>query len=229
MKPLRLALLIIAAAALATTAIIFVAPSPVTLRNTPPPWVVKHDEYHWQILGWSLEATTPAEVGARLGSDIQWAIVRHPGEPFALEGWLPDFAAQGITGKLLLHFALPEPLQKAAAGLATSAVRSLPSGGVSREFDPLRTDPSWATGPRLAQVAFIPGATLDEPTLTARFASLGTPQRWVDGAGDTHLLYALTCPAPCAPLGVHLVIPAERGRVLIEYAPYERLRKVVTP
>ncbi len=229
MKPLRLALLVIAAAALATITLFFLAPSPVALRSAPPPWVVGHDGHHWQILGWSLQATTPAEVGARLGSDVQWAIVLRPGHPFALEGWVPDFAAQGITGKLLLHFALPEPLLEAAAGLSTDTIRPLPNGGLSRPFDPRYTDRRWTTEPLLVQVGFIPGALLDEPTLTARFAPLGTPERWVDSAGDTHLLYALTCPDPCTPLGIHLVIPTNRGRALIEYATYERLRKVVTP
>lgn len=221
-RPLRFALTFVAFAAVATLTLLWIAPPPHPNLEGPPPWHAQQNGAHWQIMGWTLGSTSPETVAQRLGSDVQWAILRRPGQLAVLEGWLPDFAVHGITGKLLLQFALSPALQ-AQALEENRGVEITAGGNLRRNFDPLHhSNPQWRHEPRLQLLTFLPGVRLDTATLEARFASLGTPRRWQDEAQTTHWLYTLPCAAPCTPLGVHIALPAENGQPVIEYAPLER-------
>ncbi|MEJ5270508.1 MAG: hypothetical protein WHS85_09905 [Hydrogenophilus sp.] len=223
LRPLRFTLTFVAIAAVTTLTLLWIAPPPHADGEATPPWHAQQSGGYWEIMGWTLGATTPEQVAKRLGSDVQWAILRRPGQAVVLEGWVPDFAVHGLTGKLLLQFELPEPLQALAEAEGRGAEITA-SGNLRREFDPLhQSDPRWRQAPRLQLLTFLPSVRIDAATLEARFAALGTtPRRWQDETQATHWLYALSCAAPCTPLGVHIALPAENGRPVIEYALLER-------
>ncbi|GAB6050685.1 hypothetical protein JCM16106_15330 [Hydrogenophilus islandicus] len=222
LRPLTWALGLVAALLIATITVVTVAPPPHPNLEAPPPWVATASPEGWQIMGWTLGATNPQAVAARLGSDVQWAIIRRPDHPPVLEGWVPDFAVQGVTGKLLLQFSLSEPLLSWALADATGAEVTA-NGHLRRPFDPIgQKDERWRQLPTLQLITLLPAVRLDAATLELRFAPLGAPRRWQDRDQSQHWLFTLSCAAPCVPLGIHLVLPAERGSPVIEYAAADR-------
>ncbi len=190
------------------------APPPATRGSEQAPWQVTCDGFVGQALGWQLGQTRPAEVIAKLGSDIEWALWQRPQQPVVLEGWIQDYLAAGMSGKLLLRFALPQEL--ATEALASGAKPEVsPSGAVRLPWAPERSA-HWRDEPRLVLVGFLPGARLQETDLRQHFDRLGTPQREEDSDGIVHLSYRVACPEGAA-LVVRVLVPREGGRAAIEY------------
>ncbi|MCX7945801.1 MAG: hypothetical protein N2557_02370 [Hydrogenophilus sp.] len=184
--------------------------SPPTL----PPWQIPLIGGRWAPFGWPLGALAPQDLPPSLQRNLQWALLAPPSAPPFLEAWLPEFDAQGLIGQLLLRFQLPPTLSAEAESHLTRASLT-PSGNRRLPFDPL-SDPRWREQPTLTLVAFLPRPSLDEATLTARFAHLGDPHK-AAAPDHTLLLYPLSSALPDLPsVAVQILIPT-RGRTIIEY------------
>ncbi|MDP1533849.1 MAG: hypothetical protein Q8L92_09755 [Rubrivivax sp.] len=181
------------------------------------PWQVKVDDGgRSTVFGLQLPGATLATAQARWGDDMQIAVIARRGEAGALEAYLDNFRAGGITGRLLLATELPAA---AVLGLRERARRSEAIDADTWRFAPAAADHAQVMAAALVGVSFIPGAQLDAATLVQRF---GAPAERLRGSDRLeHWLY----PA----LGLAIVLDTD-GKELLQYvAPADFERRLVAP
>jgi hypothetical protein len=188
------------------------------------PWQVRvQADGGSEVFGLTIGRTTAAEVTRRFSQDLRLALVASAQQPTALEAYVESFQAGFITGKLVLAFdADPRWL---AGALERSPRHELAGDGTARRHALAGDDLAQAQGLRLAALAFLPAARLDEATIVARF---GAPAERVAGRdGEVHLLYpalglAATVPPPQGELA--------RARAVLQYvAPRDFERRLRAP
>jgi len=222
---MRSPLLIALAAGVVSLAVAFVPVVWHMLRPGPPaapaqdaPWqVAQPAPGQVRVFGLDLPGATLAQARARWGEGLALAVIDDGRGALALEGYVEQFSAGGVTGRLVLAFAAD------AARLARwrDALPGMPTGsGATRHAlteAALQDVPAAPIG--LVGLSFVPSAQLDAPTVAARF---GEPAERIDeGPQRQHWLY----PA----LGLAVMLDAD-GRDLLQYvAPADFERRLAVP
>ena len=158
-----------------------------------------------RVFGLTLPGSTLGELRLRWGDELQLAVMAGPGESAALEGYVEQFSAAGLSGRLVLAFGA-EPADLARWRAAHDGEPT--EGGGRRHGLPASALGGAAAVP-LVGLSFLPAAQLDAAVLRARF---GEPaERVAEGERLEHWLY----PA----LGLAAALDAEGKEVLQYVAP----------
>ncbi len=187
-------------------------PEPRTVEGLP--WQVEVlEDGSSRVFDLTLGRDTLGDVLARLGPDMELAIIVAGDGPESLEMYYSRYTAGVLTGKLVLSGELD------AATLAEMRERSglpryLDSG--ARKYHLQREDLVRAHAAPLQSITFIPDARLDEDIAIRRF---GPPAEIIrQDETTTHLLYP--------ELGLDLMLNEDHRDVLQYVAPadFDRLR-----
>jgi hypothetical protein len=168
-----------------------------------------------RVFGLSLPGSTLAQARQRWGDGLRLALMAGRDGPVVLEGYLENFEAGGVSGRLLLVFDGPaEALARWRERLPGTPIAS---GGRQHALTQAAMDELSASP--LVGLSFIPAAQLDAQVLGARF---GAPaERIASGDRLEHWLY----PA----LGLAVVLDA-KGRDVLQYvAPADFERRLAAP
>jgi hypothetical protein len=168
-----------------------------------------------RVFGLSLPGSTLAQARQRWGDSLKLALMAERDGPVALEGYLENFEAGGVSGRLLLAFGTPA---EALAGWRERLPGTpIASGGRQHALTRAAMD-ELAASP-LVGLSFIPAAQLDAQVLSARFGAPG--ERIASGDRLEHWLY----PA----LGLAVVLDA-KGRDVLQYvAPADFEHRLAAP
>lgn len=168
-----------------------------------------------RVFGLALPGSTLAEVRQRWGDELKIALMAGADGGLALEAYLEQFSAGGVTGRLVLAF------EADAAELAAwrDALPGTPTGSGAWRHPLAGASAARADAAPLVGLSFIPAAQLDGETLQARF---GPPaERLAGGERLAHWLY----PA----LGLAVALDAEGKEVLQYVAPADFERRLAAP
>ena len=202
---------------LAALLVVFWLEAPV---DSPPravaglPWQVEVlEDGGSRVFGLELGRDTLGDVLARLGSDMELAIIVAGDGPASLEMYYSRHVAGVLTGKLVLVGEL-DAVTLAEMRARSGLPRYLDSG--ARKYHLREADLALAHAAPLAGIAFIPDARLDEDIAIRRFGPPGEIIR--RDATTVHLLYPH--------LGLDLMLNEGHRDVLQYVAPrdFERLR-----
>ncbi|MBL8474370.1 MAG: hypothetical protein KF778_14060 [Rhodocyclaceae bacterium] len=168
-----------------------------------------------RVFGLALGSDTLADARARLGAELQVAIIARRGEAGTLEAYLPDARASYVTGKLILNLdAAPELVRDM---LARSGGGKYMDSGAGR-FNLSPADQALALQRPLAAISFIPSVDLDEATILQRF---GAPSERIRVSDDVeHFLYA--------DKGLDIALDT-RGKELLQYVPPREFARLRAP
>jgi hypothetical protein len=168
-----------------------------------------------RVFGLSLPGSTLAQAQQRWGDRLKLALMAERDGTVVLEGYLENFEAGGVSGRLMLAF--DSPAEALARWRALLPGTPIASGGRQHALPQAAMD-ELAASP-LAGLSFIPGAQLDAQVLGARF---GAPAERI--ASDERLEHWLY-PA----LGLAVVLDAQ-GRDVLQYvAPADFERRLAAP
>jgi hypothetical protein len=157
--------------------------------------------------------TTLGQARARLGDDMELAIMAAAGEAGSLEMYYGQYRAGLLSAKLVLAAELDtESLQSMRENAASKEI--LKSG--ARKYVLVEEDYEKAFTAVIQTIAFIPATDLDHDTIIARF---GEPEEVITRDDQTHYLYPEK--------GLDVVL-SEQGKEVLQYvAPsgFKRLRE----
>ena len=214
MKFLRI-LLAVVAATVALLALPFLLPAgrpPVGEQGLP--WQVEpRADGSSQVFGLTLGSSTLADARARLGSDLQLALVVAPGEAPPLEAFHDRVEAGFVAGRMVLTADVPTARLEA---LLNRAKKAEFMESTTRRVTLADDDIPAAMAAPIAAIAFIPNVQLDEQMVLQRFGS--PAQRLRASPTVEHFLYPER--------GLDVVLDS-KGREVLQYvAPrhFERLR-----
>jgi len=185
----------------------FVPPLWQTLQRAPGPasGAAAEQGLPWQVqplpdgsarvMGIHLGVDTLAQAQARVGDNLQLALVARLGEVGALEALAEPFAAGFVSGRLVLAFDVP-PATLARWRAAVSG--STPMDGGVRRFSLRAADLAEARAMPLAGLSFVPGVRLSEDDVRQRFGPPASVQA-LDGGGQLLRYPALGLAATVAP------------------------------
>lgn len=168
-----------------------------------------------EVFGLRPGRTTMGQAAARLGDDMELAIMAAKGETGSLEMYYGHYRAGLLTAKLVLEAEMDAETLKSMRANAAD-VEILKSG--TRKYTVNREDHEKAFDAVIRSIAFIPATKLDHETIIGRF---GEPAEVIAaGANEArHYLY------PAKGLDVIL---GEEGKDVLQYvapAEFERLRE----
>ena len=188
------------------------APEPRAVEGLP--WQIEVlEDGSSRVFGLTLGRDTLGDVLARLGPDMELAIIVAGEGPESLELYYSRYTAGVLTGKLVLSGEL-DAATLAAMRQRSGLPRYLDSG--ARKYHLQREDLARAHAAPLQSITFIPDARLDEDIAIRRF---GPPVETVrQGKTTIHLLYPH--------LGLDLMLNKGYRDVLQYVAPreFEHLR-----
>lgn len=167
-----------------------------------------------RVFGLTLGRSTLADARARLGSDVEVAVVGAAGEAGSLEAYFQTVAAGFIGGKMILTL---DVTAETIAGMRERAVKTEYMESTTRKATLGAGDLPLANRAPIRAIAFVPSANLDEATVLGRF---GIPAERIRGGGQVeHLLY----PAK----GLDVALDGKGKEVLQYVAPrdFARLRQ----
>jgi hypothetical protein len=168
-----------------------------------------------RVFGLALPGSTLGEARARWGDELKLAVMAGPGEGATLEGYVEQFSAAGLNGRLLLSF------EAGADRLATwrSTQAGVPLEGGGRRHALPASALAGAEALPLAGLSLIPAAQLDAAVLRERF---GEPaERIAEGERLEHWMYPS--------IGLAVALDAE-GKDLLQYvAPADFERRLRAP
>lgn len=204
-------------AALLAAPLLFISDDgkPVEQAAEGLPWQIEVlGEGYARVFGLTPGSSTLAEALARLGNDAEVALIVAPGESGSVETFYQSVAAGFVAGKMILTI---ETTLAEREEMLKRAVKAEYMEGTTRRITLADGDLQALKKARIAAIAFIPAAQLDEAVVLQRF---GAPAERIRASEHTeHFLY----PAK----GLDLRLDA-RGRELLQYvAPrdFERLRE----
>lgn len=178
------------------------------------PWQIEVlAEGYSRVFGLTPGASTLDEALARLGSDAEVALIVAPGESGSVEAFYQSVAAGFVTGKMILTLdtTLAEREQMLKRAAKAEYMES-----TTRRITLADSDLQAMKKTRIAAIAFIPSAHLDEAIVLQRF---GAPAERIRSSEQTeHFLYP--------DKGLDLRLDA-KGKELLQYvAPrdFARLR-----
>jgi hypothetical protein len=166
-----------------------------------------------KVFGLQLGSSRLADARARLGPDLQMAVIMTANGPPALEAYYERIAFGFITGRLILTAELPS---EELAVMARRAAKVAPLQSGAWQATLAADDRDNVLRAPVTAIAFIPSVDLDEATVVQRF---GPPAERLPGSGSAmHYLYPT--------IGLDLVLD-DKGKELLQYvAPkdFARLR-----
>jgi hypothetical protein len=178
------------------------------------PWQIEVlEDGNSRVFGLTLGRDTLGDVLARLGPDMELAIIVAGDGPESLEMYYSRYTAGVLTGKLVLSGVL-DAATLAAMRQRSGLPRYLDSG--ARKYHLQSADLARAHAAPLQSITFIPDARLDEDIAIRRF---GPPMETIrQGKTTIHLLYPH--------LGLDLMLNEGYRDVLQYVAPreFEHLR-----
>lgn len=209
-------------AIVALVILLFVAPAVYQLSTHAPapepasglPWQIEPlAGGNSRVFGLTLGASTLEDARARLGKDMEVAVVAAPGEPGSLEAYYESIKMGFVTGKLILTADVtPETVEQMRQRAAkTEYMQSSTKKSTLQSEDLGR-----AYSAPIRALAFVPSVNLDEEIVLQRF---GEPAERIRSSDHLeHFLY------PDKGLSIAL---DSRGKELLQYVPprnFERLR-----
>ena len=170
-----------------------------------------------RVFGLVPGVTTLGQAAARLGDDMELAIMAAAGENGSLEMYYGRYRAGLLSAKLILGADMDsESLNSMRENAASKEI--LKSG--ARKFVLTRQDHDKAFNAVIRTIAFIPATDLDHETIISRF---GEPEAVIPVENQTHYLYPEK--------GLDVVLN-EHGKEVLQYvAPsdFNRLRDPLDP
>jgi len=184
---------------------------PEKSKTVPPsnegnPWQVeKLPENLSRVFGIDVGRATLSQVRARLGNDIEVAMLVAPGERGSVEAYYSDFKAGMVNGKLVLN--IRTTLEEREAMLARAQKAEYMKGTTRRiTLDP--ADLLRLEAYIVSAATFIPSAQLDEEIILQRF---GKPSERIRSNENTeHFLYP--------EIGLDLQLN-NKGKEVLQYVP----------
>lgn len=178
------------------------------------PWQIEVlGEGYARVFGLTPGASTLDAARARFGNDAEVALIVAPGESGSVEAFYQSVAAGGVTGKMILTL---ETTLAEREEMLKRAVKAEYMESTTRRITLAAGDLQALKQARIAAIAFIPAAQLDEAVVLQRF---GTPAERIRSSEHTeHFLYP--------DKGLDLRLDA-KGKELLQYvAPrdFARLR-----
>jgi len=167
-----------------------------------------------RVFGLTLGRSTLDDARARLGSDVQVAVVGATGEAGSLEAYFQTVAAGFIGGKMILTLDVPA---ETIAGMRERAVKTEYMESTTRKMTLGAGDLPLANRAPIRAIAFVPAVNLDEAMVLGRF---GIPAERIRGGGQVeHLLYPTK--------GLDVALDGKSKEVLQYVAPrdFARLRQ----
>jgi hypothetical protein len=173
------------------------------------PWQIETlPEGRSRVFGLTLGTATLADARARFGGDLDVAILGTSTETGALEAFVENVRFGFVTGKLVLTMEAPEATVKAMRERAAKS-EYMETANAVRKFTLAAPDATAADGLRIAAIAFIPAANLDEQTVLQRF---GQPAERIRSSEKIeHFLYP--------DKGLDILLDSERKELLQYVAP----------
>lgn len=166
-----------------------------------------------RVFGLTMGSSTLGEARARLGTDMQVAIIAAAEEPGSLEAYYDSVTTGSVTGKMILT---AEVATDTVERMRQRAIKTRYMESSSRKATLHPDDLQLAYAAPIRAIAFIPSINLDEQTVLGRF---GPPGERVRSSEHTeHYLYPEK--------GLDLALDSE-GKELLQYvAPrqFARLR-----
>lgn len=221
MKPVH-TILAIVVGIVALLALPLLSPPGDTYRQVTPaeglPWQIERlPGGETRVFGLTPTRSTLADARARLGQDVEVAMIVSPGGSGSVEAFFQTVSAGFVTGKMVLT--LETSLEQREAMLQRARkIKYMES--TTRRVDLAAEDQAALALAPIVAIGFIPAANLDEQTILQRF---GPPAERIRATEYTeHFLYPEN--------GLDVVLDA-KGKELLQYvAPrdFARLRMPLT-
>lgn len=211
---LFIALLMLIVAAIAAPLLFRSSGGEQAARPVDLPWQIETlPDGNSRVFGLTMGFSTIGDARARLGTDVQVALIAGPGEPGSLEAYYDSVTTGFVTGKMILT---ADVTTETMERMRQRAIKTRYMESSSRKTTLHPDDLQLAYAAPIRAIAFIPSVNLDEQMVLLRF---GPPGERVRSSGHTeHYLYPEK--------GLDLTLDSE-GKELLQYvAPrqFARLR-----
>jgi hypothetical protein len=163
----------------------FIVPNhPSPQNKVPMPWDIQLADGKSKVFGLMLPGSTLNDASQVFGKDMSIALIAAPNEPASVEAFFDNVTIGTISGKLVITLAL-SPAE--TDQIKTNSPHSEFMESATRKYTMIAADVNRALATPIKAITLSPSASLDEPTLVARF---GNPdERIASGEKQSHLLY----------------------------------------